>query len=91
MSTTPSLSYRNGGDFIIIRQEHPDVQTQHHRLTGMSREIYLACRKPVPIKSLLSDFNSVTEKALTIFLDDLENKRLLFRDEEMCLALAVHR
>ena len=87
----PALSYRDGGGFIIIRQEYPDRPTEHHRLTGISAEIYLACKTPVAIKSLLSGFNSVTEKALTVFLSDLENKKLLFRDRDMCLALAVQR
>jgi ribosomal peptide maturation radical SAM protein 1 len=87
----PALNYRAGGDFIIIRQERPGKPTQHHRLTGMSGKIYLACKDPISIKTLLRDFNSVTEKAMTVFLDDLENKKLLFRDKDMCLALAVQR
>lgn len=87
----PALSYREGEDFIIIRQERPGQQTRHHRLTGTSGKIYLACRSPVTIKSLLRGFNSVTEKALTVFLADLEKKKLLFRDGDKCLALAVHR
>ena len=87
----PALSYKDGGDFIIIRQERPGEPTQHHRLTGMSRRIYLACNNPVSIKTLLHEFNSVTEKALTVFLNDLESKKLIFQDRDLCLALAVHR
>jgi ribosomal peptide maturation radical SAM protein 1 len=90
-SDLPALSYREGDDFIIIRQERPGQQTRQHRLTGTSGKIYLACRSPVSTKSLLRGFNSVTEKALTVFLEDLENKKLIFRDGDKCLALAVHR
>lgn len=89
--TIPPLSCRDGGDFIIIRQERPGEATQHHRLTGISRKIYLACAAPVTTKTLLGAFNSVTEKALTAFLDDLEEKKLVFRDRDQCLALAVRR
>ncbi len=85
----PALSYRNGGDFIIIRQELPGKPTRHHRLTGISAQIYLACRSPFSIKSLLLDFNSITEKALVAFLDDLEGKKLIFRDRDIYLALAA--
>ena len=83
------LSYRDSGEFLIIRQELPKKPVQHHRLTGTSRKIYLACREPVATKSLLLEFNSVTEKALRTFLDDLETKKLLFQDNDNYLALAV--
>jgi len=83
------LSYREGDDFIIIRQELPDKPVQHHRLTATSQHIYLACKTPVTIKSLLGRFNSVTEKALRTFLADLERKKLVFRDKNKYLALAV--
>lgn len=87
----PILSYRNGGDFIIIRQERPERVTRHHRLKGISAKIYLACKNPISTKSLLRDFNSITENALTVFLNDLEKKKLIFRDRDVCLALAVLR
>lgn len=87
----PALSYREGDDFIIIRQVCPGQHTKNHRLSGTSGKIYLACRNPVSIKSLLRAFNSVTEKTLTVFLDELEKKKLIFRDGDRCLALAVHR
>jgi len=83
------LTYRQGGDFIIIRQEYPDRETLHHRLYGLSRKIYLSCRRPVGINILLREFNSVTEEQLLSFLADLRQKRLLYYDENSCLALAV--
>lgn len=85
----PPLTYRDGGSFIIIRQERPDGDTLHHRLQGLSRKIYLACYRPVAIKTLLTNFNSVTEKQLLHFLTDLQQKHLLFQDEDLYLALAV--
>jgi len=88
-SDAPALSYRDGGDFIIIRQEIPGQPVQQHRLAGMSARIYLACDQPVAIKTLLRAFKSVTEKALRAFLADLEGKKLLFSNEETYLALAV--
>lgn len=85
----PPLSYREGGDFIIIRQECPGGEILHHRLQGLSKKIYLSCREPVAIKTLLTDYNSITEKQLLTFLTDLRQKRLLFQNENLCLALAV--
>lgn len=83
------LAYRDGGDFIIIRQESPGKDTLHHRLRGLSRKIYLSCRRPVSIQTLLKDNTSLGEKQLLSFLADLETKRLLFRDGDLCLALAA--
>lgn len=85
----PALSYRDGGEFIIIRQERPGQPTLHHRLHGLSRQLYLACATPVARKTLLKNSKSITGQQLDAFLSDLEQKRLLFRHGDHCLALAV--
>ncbi|MDW7773367.1 MAG: RiPP maturation radical SAM C-methyltransferase [Desulfobulbaceae bacterium] len=85
----PALTYRDGRGFIIVRQECPGGEKLHHRLHGLSRKIYLACREPVALQKLGTDFNSIGEKQLLAFLEDLKRKRLLFQDEDLCLALAV--
>ncbi|WP_457572884.1 RiPP maturation radical SAM C-methyltransferase [Desulfolithobacter sp.] len=92
------LTWRDGGTFLIIRQERTDGQkkkrqkqkpkTLHHRLRGLSRQIYLACDQPVTRKELLRRFHQVTKEQLTAFLDDLEKKQLLFREDDTVLALA---
>ncbi len=87
----PPLSYRDGGDFIIIHQERPGQPALQHRLRGLSRKIYLACDQPVAIKELLHTFNSITEDKLSAFLAELEQKYLLFCDQDGCLALAVRQ
>ncbi len=87
----PPLSYRDGGDFLIIRQEVPAGPVLHHRLRGLSRKIYLACEEPVSKKKLLHLFNRVKEEQLNDFLAGLRNKRLLFTDDTSCLALAVRQ
>ena len=86
---SPALSYREGGEFIIIRQERPSQPVLHHRLHGLSRQLYLACATPVARKSLLKEHKSITGQQLDAFLRDLEQKRLLFRHGDQCLALAI--
>ena len=86
---SPALSYRDGGDFLVIRQQRPDQPVLHHRLHGMSRAIYLHCRMPIERKRLLQDFRQVKEGELVRFLADLQAKHLLFQDRDHCLALAV--
>ena len=85
----PALTYRDGGEFLLIRQERPGQETLHHRLTGLSRQLYLACAAPVARKTLLETGKSVTGQQLAAFLQELEAKRLLFLHNDQCLALAV--
>ncbi len=87
--STPALSYRDGGNFLVIRQELPDSRPLHHRLRGLSRQIYLACEQPVARKKLLSRFSQVTKEQLFAFLADLEQKNILYCNTTSCLALAV--
>lgn len=85
-----ALTYRDGEDFLIIRQEKPGCPPLNHRLRGTSRRIYLACEEPIDKKELPALFPSIRKKQLNGFLADLVKKRLLFIDNEKCLALAVH-
>ena len=85
----PALSFRDGGDFLIIRQERPGLDTLHHRLAGLSRDIYLHCVQPVTEKELLHTFSRVTKEQLHHFLTDLEKKQLLYHSHDRYLALAV--
>jgi ribosomal peptide maturation radical SAM protein 1 len=89
-SALPALCYRDGGDFLIIRQERPGQPVLHHRLHGQSRAIYLHCRRPREQKELLQTFNRVKEEQLDRFLSDLTQKYLLFQDGGHSLALAVY-
>jgi len=85
----PALELRDGGSFIIIRQELPGQPALHHRLQGLSRQIYLACDQPVSKKRLLARFKTVKEDQLNQFLAGLGEKGLVFTDGKQFLALAV--
>lgn len=85
----PALSLRDGGTFLILRQERPDLPTLRHRLKGLSRKIYLACEEPVTRKELLERFKTIKEEQLTAFLDGLSRDHLIYCDATRCLALAI--
>lgn len=87
----PPLSYRDGGDFLLLRQESPKGPILRHRLRGMSRQLYLACEEIREIADLIRDFAGISRPALVKFLDDLAAKRLLFREGDRVLAMAVRR
>ncbi len=86
----PLLYYRDGGDFLLIRQELPDGKILHHRLKGASRQMYLFCTHIRTEKELLDTFPTVPPKKILAFLADLNDKRILFSGKTKYLALAVH-
>ncbi len=88
-SLRPALSYREGQNFLIIRQEQPLGQTLQHRLQGKSREMYLYCREIQSIEELCSAFPNIKEAAIVNFLQGLCDKKLMFRENNQFLALAI--
>lgn len=88
-SHQPPLHYRDGGTFLIIRQESPGGKPLLHRLRGLSRKIYLHCTLPVTVNDLLAAFPSIKETALRQFISDMCRKRLMFQEKERILSLAV--
>ena len=83
------LRYRDGETFIIIRQEQSSGQPLQHRLKGLSREIYLFCHVPRQIDDILEQFKSLREKSLIKFISELCDKRLMFREDDKVLSLAI--
>ena len=87
----PPLSYRDGGGYIIIRQEMAGRPTLHHRLRKQSRAIYLFCQEIRSLAELQERFPSFRENQLRAFLHELIDKRLMYGENGRYMALAVHR
>ena len=83
------LSYRDGVDFILIRQCRPDQAPLNHRLTGMSRKIYLFCDDNRPVKSILERFPDINADRLMPFLKQMVDMRLMFQENGRYVSLAV--
>ncbi len=86
----PLLYYRNGGDFLLIRQELPDGKILHHRLQGVSRQIYIFCTRIRTETDLYQKFPAVRPEMILSFLADLQKKRILFSENKKYLSLAIH-
>ena len=87
----PLLSYRDGGDFLLIRQELIG-EILHHRLKGSSRGIYLYCTRIRSEEEIFEKFPTIPKERLLAFLADLTKKRLVFSEKNRYIALAVrHR
>jgi ribosomal peptide maturation radical SAM protein 1 len=86
---TPILSFRDGRDFLIIKQRRVLADPLNHRLTGTSRQIYLFCRRPRSLKRIRERFSSFSEDKLVVFLKTMVDKKLMFAENDRYLSLAV--
>jgi uncharacterized short protein YbdD (DUF466 family) len=86
----PLLYYRDGTDFLLMRQELIDGTVLNHRLRGTSRQIYLFCTQIRTEKELSEKFPAISQQKILTFLADLKKKRLVFSDKNRHLSLAVH-
>jgi ribosomal peptide maturation radical SAM protein 1 len=88
-NTQSPLSYRDGGNFLLIRQERRDAPPLRHRLHGTSREIYLFCCDIRSIDAIQKKFLQIKQSNLRTFLNDLVTKKILFTEDDLFLALAI--
>jgi ribosomal peptide maturation radical SAM protein 1 len=85
----PILSFQDGRDFVIIRERRPGNFDMSHRLKGTSRQIYLLCRKQQSLTRILSHFPGFGEEKVIPFLRMMVEKRLMFKEGDRYLSLAV--
>ncbi len=90
-SNIPPLSYRDGGSFLIIRQERKDSTVLQHRLKGASRAIYLYCTTIRTMDEIAGAFNTIPVEKIRSFLIDLTKKYLVFSEQNRYLSLAIRQ
>jgi len=88
---TAPLQCRDGGTFIIIRQEQPSGKPLQHKLKGVSRKMYLFCHTPQSISAIVEHLENIKEEPLVNFISELCQKRLMFREGNRVLSLAVRQ
>jgi ribosomal peptide maturation radical SAM protein 1 len=84
-----SLNFRDGREFLIIRQRKFDAETINHRLVGTSRLIYLYCQHHRSIKRIRERFPAFAEDKILSFLNMMVTKRLMFEEKDRYLSLAI--
>jgi ribosomal peptide maturation radical SAM protein 1 len=83
------LSYRDGRNFMIIRQKRLNSRPLTHRLEGTSRAVYLFCMQHRSLKKILARFPSIDADKIEAFLKIMVNKKLMFQEDDHYLSLAV--
>ena len=89
-SDGPLLSYRDGGEHMIIRRLLPDGRSLTHRLSGLSRRLYLLCTDITPLEKVLDQAPGLSREKVLNFIQDLRQKGLMFTQGDQVLSLAVH-
>ncbi|MBW2049764.1 MAG: RiPP maturation radical SAM C-methyltransferase [Deltaproteobacteria bacterium] len=84
----PILSYRDGKDFLIIRERRLNKDITH-RLKGDSRALYLYCGHQRSMARILARFPRFSEDQIQAFLRMMVEKRLMFNEGDRYLSLAV--
>jgi hypothetical protein len=85
----PMLSYQDGGTFLVIRERRPTGDDRSHRLRGSSRQIYLFCEKNRSLSKIAERFPGLGQEKILPFLTMMVGKKLMFREGERFLSLAV--
>jgi len=85
----PILSFRNGGDFLIIRQKQRKAEAITHRLVGKSSDIYLFCQKHRTFRKITEQFPELAGDKILSFLKMMTGKKLMFEEDGKYLSLAV--
>jgi len=93
-SSLKSLSYRRGPGFLIVNDRRPGFDEADYEFEDIEAKIYLACDAGATverIRSLLLADNDDAPEAHEIreFLDDLVDARLMYREGNSYLSLAV--
>jgi len=86
----PLLGYRDGGDFLLIRRRSRNYEMETFRLKGYSRGIYRFCEIRRTQGQIRKKFPNLASSQLEKFIAHMVSKRLMFREENQVLSLAVN-
>ncbi len=85
----PLLSYRDGRDFMVIRQVLPGGKTLYHRLVQASRQLYLTATQTCTISDLEESAPNFSKEQIRAFVHQMMDKRLMFCEGDRVISLAV--
>ena len=86
---TPLLSYRDGGDFLLIRRRGEGSEIETFRLRGSSRAIYRFCETRRTLGEIRRKFPDFSSDKLQTFIAHMVGKRIMFQEGKRVLSLAV--
>jgi ribosomal peptide maturation radical SAM protein 1 len=87
----PLLGYSDGGSFLLVRRRtSTGSQLEAFRFSGKSRDIFRYCDTRRSVEDVITHFFPLSPTKIEDFLNDLVTKRLMFREGDQVLGLAVN-
>jgi ribosomal peptide maturation radical SAM protein 1 len=88
------LCYRRGPDFLIVEDRRTGLEAANYRFDGIEGKIFLACDAGTTPDQLstqcaVNGDEKLDAKEIEEFLDDLVKARLMYREENCFLSLAI--
>lgn len=85
------LSYEDGGSYLRIRDRRE--RFKDHTLRGVDRQVYLYCCEIRRVEQVVERFGTTEALAARVrkLIDAMVERRLMFRDKDRVLSLAVAR
>ncbi|TVQ97598.1 MAG: radical SAM protein [Desulfovibrionales bacterium] len=85
----PILGYQDGRDFLVIVQRRVGAPNVLHRLTAVSRDVYLYCRTIRSRQRIQAAFPALPAEKLDGFLRMMQDKGLMIEEANRFLSLAI--
>ncbi|HBZ55752.1 MAG TPA: hypothetical protein DEO88_10120 [Syntrophobacteraceae bacterium] len=87
----PLLGYSDGGRFLMVRRRTiAGNKAEMFRFEGTSREIFLYLDTTRNLEDVCRRFQHLSSKKIDGFINDLVSKRLVFREGDRALGLALN-
>jgi len=89
-----SLRYRRGPGFLVVEDRRPGIESADYLFEGQEAKIYLACDAGASAAELCAELaahgeDNLSAEEIKEFLDELVEARLMYREENQYLALAI--
>src|SRR5262245_14428420 len=89
-----SLSYRRGPGFLIVNDRRPGLEEADYEFEDVEAKIYLACDAGATVERIHSlllaeDDDAPEADEIQEFIDDLVSARLMYREGNSYLSLAI--
>jgi len=85
----PILSYYDARDFLVIIERIGIGKELIHKLTKTSRDLYSYCEKIKHVEQIKNEFPRIQWDAIENFFKEMISKKLIFKEGEFYLSLAV--
>jgi hypothetical protein len=87
----PLLGYGDGGSFLVVRRRTASADlVESYRFTGKSAAIFRYCDQRRSLEDIFKMFAPFSPGKIEAFVNDLVAKRLMFREGDQVLGLAVN-